>query len=48
MVIHGFLTVNKGSKIVKCMLNWRSGLVGKRMNTGIQILTLSNWYECMI
>jgi uncharacterized membrane protein len=48
MVILGFLTVNKGFKIVRYMPNWRSGLVEKLMNTGIQIMTVLMWYGSMI
>ena len=38
MAMHGFSTANKGFKIVKSMPPWRSGLIGKWMNTGIQTL----------
>jgi hypothetical protein len=47
MVINGSSTANKDFKIAKCMPNW-SGLVGKLMNTGIQNLTILNWYGFMI
>jgi hypothetical protein len=41
---HGFSTINKDLKIVRFMTNWRSGSVGKWMNTGMQNMIISKWY----
>ncbi|PVH47528.1 hypothetical protein PAHAL_4G080700 [Panicum hallii] len=38
---HGFSTINKDLKIVRFMPNWRSGSVGKWMNTGMQNMIIS-------